>query len=69
MLFVLGLVSCQTTSIPIDDAYYSPAVEPAAVTTLAAAVAPEAPAAPAKPSTTVEYINVQDTTVTVRIKK
>jgi hypothetical protein len=59
---VLGLTACATQA-PLDDAYYWPdkhvkSVQPAQDT--------NSPA-PATPS--IEYTNIQDTTVTVRIKK
>lgn len=66
--------ACSTAnSIPIDDAYYSPDIEsPAPATTFAPKTA--APASqttqttPATPKQSIEYLNVQDTTVTIRIK-
>ena len=65
--FALCLVSCKTASqFPMDDAYYRPEKT----------VAPSKPSAPQttsndvkQPQTNLEYISVQDTTVTIRIKK
>lgn len=62
-----GVVACSTTSqIPLDDAYYCPENT----------VVPSKPSAPQttsndikQPQTKLEYISVQDTTITVRIKK
>jgi len=67
---VLGVaalvVACNTVQLaPLDDAYYypdkqeAPAPEP---------TQPSQPSQP-KPSSQVEYVNIQDTTVTIRIKK
>ncbi len=60
------LVACNTVQLaPLDDAYYypdkqeAPAPEP---------TQPSQPSQP-KPSSQVEYVNIQDTTVTIRIKK
>ena len=73
----VSLASCQTTnSIPIDDAYYWPENEPKAAksspATTTESTAPTAMpidefASPAPSS--IEYVNVQDTTVTIKIKK
>jgi len=66
IVFLLVLLSgCGTIPPPIDDAYYWPdkrleveyVVQPSNATS----------AAPASPG--IEYINVQDTTVTIRINK
>lgn len=73
----LGLMACSTTNaIPIDDAYYWPENEPKAAksspATTTESTAPTAMpidefASPAPSS--IEYVNVQDTTVTIKIKK
>jgi hypothetical protein len=76
----LGLMACSTTNvIPIDDTYYWPENEPKAAkassTSQASPAEVTAPtampineiAAPAASS--IEYLNVQDTTVTIKIKK
>ena len=66
---VLGLTACGSTStIAVDDAYIwpdkkTPVTTPAA--TPAAVVADE----PVSTGPTLEYTNVQDTTITVRIKR
>ena len=62
-VFALGLVSC-ASQLPLDDAYYRPAKEaPVEISSPAQVNEPETPA----PS--IEYLSVQDTTVTIRIKK
>ena len=66
---VLGLTACGSTStIAVDDAYIwpdnsTPVTNPAA--TPAIVVADE----PVSAGPTLEYTNVQDTTITVRIKR
>ena len=66
---VLGLTACGSTStIAVDDAYIwpgktTPVANPAA--TPATVVADE----PVSAGPTLEYTNVQDTTITVRIKR
>ncbi len=66
--------ACSTAnSIPIDDAYYSPEVEKGDLPT------PSVPVTHVNQTTqttsntpttqSIEYLNVQDTTVTIRIKK
>ena len=67
----VSLASCQTTTgIPIDDAYYSPEIEsPAPATTPKTAAPQNTQNTPAAPKPSIEYLNVQDTTVTIRIKK
>lgn len=70
---VLGLTACGSTStIAVDDAYIwpdktTPVTTPAATpaTTPATAVADE----PVSTGPTLEYTNIQDTTITVRIKR
>lgn len=68
VLMVLGLVACKTTSkVPIDDAYYWPSQ-----TTQTTQTAPNnTPTIQNTPpaSEPIEYVNVQDTTVTIRIKR
>lgn len=73
----LAFTACSTVqNVPIDDAYYSPAVEkPAIIATPSSSTGSTSASIDSSvpntstPSTSVEYINVQDTTVTVRIKK
>ena len=68
----LAFTACSTVqNVPIDDAYYSPAVEsPAPATTSApkTAAPSSASSASSQSSSSIEYLNVQDTTVTIRIK-
>ena len=63
----LGLMACSaTTAIPIDDAYYAPSIEnpsPASPTSPASSTSTTSTTSPS-----IEYVNVQDTTVTIRIK-
>lgn len=65
--------ACSTAnSIPIDDAYYSPQVEsPASATATPSSSSSQSSASSASSasSPSIEYLNVQDTTVTIRIKK
>ena len=61
------MTACSTTTvIPIDDVYYTPAIENPAPKTQSTQ---STPINQNTPSTQIEYLNVQDTTVTVRIKK
>lgn len=78
ILFLLAamLISCSTTSLlPSDDVYYWPhtTVSFKASTTKTTPVATSTPvstsASPETNAKTVEYVNVQDTTVTIRVKK
>ena len=72
--FALCLASCQTTTvIPIDDVYYWDKHEsktqvvqssPNTQNTQNTQTTPNTPTTPK-----LEYLNVQDTTITVRIKK
>lgn len=60
------LASCKTASqFPLDDAYYRP--EKTIPVIQKTPSAPSTPSALALPA--IEYLNVQDTTVTIRIKK
>ena len=72
----LCLASCQTTTvIPIDDVYYWDKHEQNTPTTQTAPNDPKDPKGPkdpkasTAPKASLEYLNVQDTTITVRIKK
>ena len=65
----LGLAACSTVQVgPLDDAYYYPDKNEAAVeqkqTAQTAQTVRTTPSAPS-----VEYVSVKDTTVTIRIKK
>ena len=67
-LMSIGLVACSTVSTaPLDDAYYWEKSQPAQSTHQIIQSTQSSPA-PA-PKQTVEYTNVQDTTVTIRIRK
>ena len=70
LLLALGLAACGTVNtIPLDDAYIWPDKKEAAVTqtTQTSEVQSEPVAQTAAP--TMEIVNQQDTTITVRIKK
>jgi len=62
----VSFVACNTVQLaPLDDAYYYPDKQEAP------APEPTQPSQPSQPepSSQVEYVNIQDTTVTIRIKK
>ena len=62
VLIALSLSACGTVAtIPLDDAYYWPENTQTIQTTQ---VTPNTPKA-----ATIEYLNVQDTTVTIRVKR
>ena len=63
LLLLICLSACAyQQKAPIDDAYYWPEQS--------TQITPASPASPATPaSDPIEYINVQDTTVTIRIKR
>ena len=70
-LLLFALTACHTTSqAPLDDAYYWP---DKSVHTehsdSSASSASSAPSASSPSSSSIEYTNVQDTTVTIRIKR
>jgi uncharacterized protein YcfL len=66
-LMSIGLVACSTVSTaPLDDAYYWEKSQPAQSTQIIQST--QSSPAPA-PKQTVEFTNVQDTTVTIRIHK
>ena len=69
-LMSIGLVACSTVSTaPLDDAYYWDKPLPAS-TTQNTPIIQNTQSSPAPaPKQTVEYTNVQDTTVTIRIHK
>jgi hypothetical protein len=61
-LLLLALAACHTTSqAPLDDAYYWP--DKSVHTEHSESSASSAPSIP------IEYTNVQDTTVTIKIKR
>lgn len=66
-LLALCLTACGTTQLPpIDDVYYSPAIENPAPQTQSTQ---NIQSTQNTPTSTIEIINQQDTTVTIRIKK
>lgn len=68
-LMSIGLVACSTVSTaPLDDAYYWEKSQPAQSTQIIQNTQSSTAPAPA-PKQNIEYTNVQDTTVTVRIKR
>ena len=76
LLAAAAFVACSTANnIPIDDAYYSPEVEkgdlptPSIPVTHVNQTTQTTQTTPTTPTTqSIEYLNVQDTTVTIRIK-
>ena len=67
----LCLASCKTASqFPIDDAYYRPSSEPSSTSSTSLTSSTSSSTQPTKTTQpTIEYLSVQDTTVTIRIKK
>ncbi len=66
---VLGLTACGSTStIAVDDAYIWPD-KTASVNTPASTPAAGVVNGPVSTGPTLEYTNIQDTTITVRIKR
>ena len=64
------MTACSTTTvIPIDDAYYTSDAESKTQKTQNTPINQSTQSAQNTPSTQIEYLNVQDTTVTIRIKK
>ena len=71
-LFALVLAGCSTTQpLCIDDAYHWQDKTPTTQTTPSTQNTQNTPSseAPAPSSPSLEYVNVQDTTVTVRINR
>ena len=83
-LLLLALTACHTTSqAPLDDAYYWPDKEPVeqkeqkskqpsettVITTTTTTTTQSTSVIVTTPSTPIEYTNVQDTTVTIKIKR
>ncbi len=67
-LLFFTLAACHTTSqAPLDDAYYWP--DKSVHTEHSESSAPSASSASSAPSIPIEYTNVQDTTVTIKIKR
>ena len=74
VFFVLALTACSSSQLFVDDAYHWP--ENTNTGTTAISTENSAPAATgtsaagnSSSGTTLEYISVQDTTITVRIKR
>ena len=79
ILFALALTGCSSTQIYVDDAYHWEDKTPSSSKTQA--TAPKTPSSsspapeknpestPAPETPTLEFLNVQDTTVTVRINR
>ena len=68
-LVVLLFSACGTVStIPIDDAYHWPEKQ-TPTTPITPIKSDTIESTPNTPSPTIEYLNIQDTTVTIRIKK
>lgn len=69
-LMSIGLVACSTVSTaPLDDAYYWEKSQPAQSTQIIQNTQSSTAPAPAPTPSPVEFTNVQDTTVTIRIHK
>ena len=71
-LMTIGLVACSTVGqAPLDDAYYweKTTSVPSAPSQPSTYSQQTTPAPAPAPKQTVEYTNVQDTTVTIRIHK
>ena len=69
VFLALCLASCKTASqFPMDDAYYRPAPETVLPVTRNPSPVPPNPS-PVTPNPSIEYLSVQDTTITVRIRK
>ena len=67
-ILLFALAACHTTSqAPLDDAYYWP--DKSVHTEHSESSTPSASSAPSTPSIPIEYTNVQDTTVTIKIKR
>lgn len=68
VFLALCLASCKTASqFPMDDAYYRPAPETVLPETITTPVTRNP--SPVTPNPSIEYLSVQDTTITVRIKR
>ena len=73
-LLLFALAACHTTSqAPLDDAYYWPDksvhTEHSDSSASSASSAPSASSPSSPSSSSIEYTNVQDTTVTIKIKR
>ena len=74
-LWVIGgmaliLSACGTTSkAPLDDAYFQPEKLPGSTSYTSTSSSTSTYSSNNEPGPTIEYLNVQDTTVTIRIRK
>ena len=69
-VLTLCLVACGSSQLPpLDDAYYWPDKRQAAASAAQSAPVPSETTGEAQNTPTLEFINVQDTTVTVKIKR
>lgn len=74
-LFALALVGCSSMQLYVDDAYHwedkTPSSSKTQTTpkTQSSQNTPVSPETPAPETPTLEFLNVQDTTVTVRINR
>ena len=71
-LFALGLISCASNQVPLDDAYYWPdksAVSTNTQTTTTTTTTQTTANSVKQQAPSVEFISVKDTTVTVKIKR
>ena len=62
VLFALGLSACASQA-PLDDAYYWPDKKAASLESSSSASQDK------RPESSIEYLNIQDTTVTIRINR
>ena len=64
------LTACGTTSkAPLDDAYYQPEKLPGSTSYSSTSSSTSTYSSNNEPGPSIEYLNVQDTTVTIRIRK
>lgn len=74
-LFALALTGCSSMQLYVDDAYHwedkTPSSSKTQTTpkTQSSQNTPSTPETPAQTTPTLEFLNVQDTTVTVRINR
>lgn len=66
-VIAICMTSCHTTAMPIDDAYYW--VDKKAETATIPSVTSTTEVRTEASSPSIEYTNVQDTTVTIKIKR
>lgn len=72
ILFALGLISCASNQVPLDDAYYWPdksVVSTNTQTTTTTTTTQTTANSVKQQAPSVEFISVKDTTVTVKIKR